>query len=268
MVGAAAKTLAPAVERIKEHVIASPVVCADETGMRVGGGLSWLHVAVTQTLSWMGIHHKRGSLAMDEFGVLGAVTGTLVHDGLGSYWIYDCDHSLCNAHHLRELTYVVEQFAQPWAKAMIDFLLKANQEVKAEAGAGLSQQRQTDLRAQYDAIVLAGQCANPPKPASGRRGRTAQAFPVNLLRRLHDHADAVLRFTQDPNVPFTNNLAEQTMRMLKVKQKVSGCFRTCEGSRNFCTIRSYLATLAKQGHNLLHAIVLTAQGKPPDPVPS
>ena len=269
MVVATATTLAPAVERIKEHVTASPVVCADETGMRVGGGLSWLHVAVTEMLTWMGIHKKRGSVAMDEFGIIGALTGTVVHDGFSSYRTYDdCTHALCNAHHLRELTYVDEQFAQPWAKAMIEFLLTANKEVKVAAGQALSQQRQTDLRAEYLAIVSAGQTANPLKPASGRRGRTAQPYPVNLLRRLSDYADDVLRFTQDPAVPFTNNLGERTMRMLKVKQKVSGCFRTLEGSRNFCAIRSYLATLAKQNRNLLEALVLTAQGKPPDPVPS
>ena len=91
---------------------------------------------------------------------------------------------------------------------------------------------------------------------------------MNLLRRLSDYADDVLRFTQDPAVPFTNNLGERTMRMLKVKQKVSGCLRTLEGSRNFCIIRSYLATLAKQGRNLLEALVLTAQEQPPDPLPS
>ena len=228
MVGAAAKTLAPAVERIKRHVTASPVVCADETGMRLGGGLSWLHVAMTEMLTWMGIHHKRGGAAMDEFGVIGALTGTVVHDGFSSYRAYDCSHALCNAHHLRELTYVDEQFAQPWAKAMIDFLLQANKEVKVAAGQTLSPQRQTALRSEYVAIVSVGKAANPLKPASGRRGRTAQPFPVNLLRRLSDYVDDVLRFTQDPAVPFTNNLGERTMRMLKVKQKVSGCFRTPE----------------------------------------
>jgi transposase len=262
----AATALTPQVELIKEQVQASSVVCADETGMRLGGGLSWLHVAVTETLTWMGIHANRGHAAMEEFGILRAFKGTLVHDGFAAYRAYDnCKHGLCNAHHLRELTYVDEQFAQPWAKDMIDFLLLANKEVKAAAGQELSAQRQEELRKHYDAIVSAGHQANPPKPASGKRGRTAQPFPVNLLRRLSEYADDVLRFTQDPAVPFTNNLGERTMRMLKVKQKVSGCFRTMPGARNFCITRSYLATLAKQGRDLLGALVLTMQGRPPDP---
>jgi len=268
MGAAAANTLVPVVERIKEHVTASAVVCADETGMRSGGVLAWMHVAVTESLTWMGIHNKRGGIAMNEFGVLSGLTGALVHDGFSPYWAFDCTHALCNAHHLRELTYVHEQFAQPWAKDMIDFLLTANKEVKVAAGRALSQQRQTALRADYEVIVSAGQAANRPKPASGRRGRTTQPFPVNLLRRLSDNADAVLRFTNDPAVPFTNNLGERTMRMLKVKQKVSGCFRTFEGARNFSTVRSYLATLAKQRRNLFEALVLTAMGRPPDPIPS
>ena len=263
----AATALTPQVELIKEQVQAAAVVCADETGMRLGGGLSWLHVAVTEMLTWMGIHKNRGGAAMQEFGVLGALKGTLVHDGFSAYRTYDCKHALCNAHHLRELTYVEEQFAQPWAKAMIDFLLLANKEVKALAGQELAASRQEELRRQYDAIVWAGNQANPIKPASGKRGRTAQSFPVNLLRRLGDYADDVLRFTQDPTVPFTNNLGERTMRMLKVKQKVSGCFRSARGARNFCITRSYLASLAKQGRDLLGALVLTMQGHPPDPTP-
>jgi transposase len=267
MAGAAAKTLVPVVQRIKEHVTASAVVCADETGMRSSGTLAWMHVAVTDSLTWMGIHDKRGGVAMNEFGVLGGLTGALVHDGFSPYWAFECTHALCNAHHLRELTYVDEQFAQPWAKDMIDFLLTANKEVKAAAGQALSAQRQTALRVEYEVIVAAGQAVNRPKPASGRRGRTAQPFPVNLLRRLSGNADAVLRFTNDPAVPFTNNLGERTMRMLKVKQKVSGCFRTMDGARNFSTIRSYLATLAKQGRNLLEALVMSAMGRPPDPIP-
>jgi transposase len=264
---AAATALIPQVELIKEQVQAAAVVCADETGMRLGGGLSWLHVAVTEMLTWMGIHKNRGSVAMEEFGILSALTGTLVHDGFSPYRAYDCKHALCNAHHLRELTYIDEHFAQPWAKDMIDFLLQANKEVKAAAGQELSASRQDELRNQYNTIVSRGNAVNPLQPASGKRGRTAQSFPVNLLRRLSDYADDVLRFTQDPAVPFTNNLGERTMRMLKVKQKVSGCFRTLQGARNFCSTRSYLATLAKQGRDLLGALVLTMQGHPPDPRP-
>lgn len=268
MITTTATTLVPHVERIKAGVIEAPVLCVDETGMRVGRGLSWLHVAATETLTWMGIHEKRGTVAINEFGVIGKFKGTLVHDGFSAYRTYDCIHSLCNAHHLRELTFVYEQHAQPWAKDMIDFLLLANKAVKLAAGQPLTQQQQEDLRAEYDTLVATGKATNPLKPASGKRGRTAQTFPVNLLKRLDDYASDAMRFTTDPAVPFTNNLGERTMRMLKVKQKTSGCFRTVRGAQNFCVIRSYLATLAKQGRDLLDALVLTALGKPPDPMPT
>ena len=171
----------------------------------------------------------------------------------------------CSLPHLRKLTFVHEVCGQPWAKRLIDCLTDAHRQVVAAADQRLPQEDIAVIRQHYEAILSEGEAVNPPAPPRGKRGRTRQSFPVNLLRRLRDHADDVPRFTHDPRVPFSNTLAEQAIRMPKVKQKVSGCFRTAEGAAAFCTIRSYLATLRKQGSDLLHSLVLSFQGNVPQP---
>ena len=153
---------------------------------------------------------------------------------------------------------------QSWANRLIGMLVDACQEVTA-AGGPLAADRIAHFRSLYWEIIAEGEAANPRAPPSGKRGRTRQSKAVNLLHRLRTYADDVLRFMTDPGVPFTNNLAEQAVRMPKVKQKVSGCFRTLTGAQSFCTIRSYLDTLRKQGANLFHALTLTFQGNVPQP---
>lgn len=256
--------LTPTVTAMGEALKAVPVAHADETGMRVAGKLYWLHVLVTPLLTWLGAHPNRGKKAFDAFGILGAFVGTLIHDGWKPYRELVCTHGLCNAHHLRELTYVFEQLGQAWAKCLIDLLVTACHEVAA-AGAPLSVARITHYRAAYAQILAVGEAANPRAPPSGKRGRTKQSKALNLIDRLRTHADDVWRFMTDHGVPFSNNLGEQAVRMPKVKQKVSGGFRTPAGLDTFCTIRSYLATLHKQGANLFHALTLTFQGSPPQP---
>lgn len=263
-VSEASVLLAPTVATIGQAIVASPVVNADETGMRVVGKLAWLHVLATTLLTWMGIHAQRGSAAFDAFGLLGAFIGTLVHDGWKPYRDLACVHALCNAHHLRELTYLFEEMQQAWAKQLIDMLVAACHEV-AEAGGSLTTERIAYFRALYWESITAGEAANPRAPSSGKRGRTPQSKAVNLLERLRIYADDVLRFMTDPGVPFTNNLAEQSIRMPKVKQKVSGGFRTFAGAQSFCTIRSYLDTMRKQGVNPFLALVQTFQRKVPQP---
>ena len=256
--------LAPTVAAMGETLKAAPVAHADETGMRVAGSLHWLHVLATPMLTWIGRHVNRGRLAFDSFGILTAFTGTLVHDGWKPYRDLACLHALCNAHHLRELTYVFEEMEQAWAKHMIDLLVEACHEVDATGGP-LATPRIVHYRCAYAGILAQGEAANPRAPPSGRRGRTRQSKALNLLDRLRIHADDVWRFTTDHGVPFSNNVAEQAVRMPKVKQKISGGFRTSAGLDTFCTIRSYLATLHKQKFNLFHALTLTFQGAPPQP---
>jgi len=265
MIAEAGTILAPTVDRIADAVALATVAGADESGFRVAGKLNWLHTAVTDALTWLGIHAKRGKIALEDFGLLYRFKGTLVHDGWASYRELDCTHALCNAHHLRELTFVHEECGQPWAKHMIDFLIAAHHETVAAQGQPLAAIRIQTLCADYQAILAEAAAANPEKPASGKRGRAAQSVPFNLYRRLRNHADDVLRFITDPLVPFSNNLAEQAIRMPKVKQKIAGCFRTTEGAQTFCTIRSYLATLQKQHIDLFSSLVQAFRGNVPQP---
>ena len=162
------------------------------------------------------------------------------------------------------MTYIFEEMGQSWANRLIEMLLAACQEVE-RVGGPLPHDRIAHFRALYLEILAQGEAANPRAPPSGRRGRTRQSKAVNLLHRLRTYADDVLRFMSDHGVPFTNNLAEQAVRMPKVKQKVAGCFRTLTGAQSFCTIRSYLDTLRKQGANLFHALTQTFQGNVPQP---
>ena len=262
----AAELLTPAVDMIADALSSVPVAHADETGMRVEAKLHWMHTLATPLLTWVGIHRKRGREAMDDFDILPHFRGTLVHDGLESYRGFeDCLHSLCNAHHLRELKALAEDHKQPWAEQMGKLLQEACHEVNVSADGRLTQERIAYYRLRYNKILRMGERKHPVRAASGKRGRTKQSSATNLLRRLREHADDVWRFAADPEVPFTNNLAEQAVRMPKVKQKISGSFRTKEGAERFCTIRSYLETLRKQGRHLLDALTLAFQGNVPQP---
>jgi transposase len=256
--------LAPTVTAMGEALKGTPVVHADETGMKVAGTLYWLHVLATSVLTWIGAHANRGKKAFDAFGILGEFVGTLIHDGWKPYRDLACTHALCNAHHLRELTYVFEEMGQTWAHHLIDLLVAACHEVN-QTGGVLTSDRLAVYRAEYDAILAAGTAANPRAPPSGKRGRTRQSKALNLIDRLHDHANDVWRFATDHNVPFSNNTAEHVVRMPKVKQKVSGGFRTKAGLDTFCIIRSYLATLHKQGDHLFHALTQAFQSSVPQP---
>ena len=267
----AAQTLAPAVERIAAAVSVAPVAHFDETGQRVGARLRWLHTACTALLTWYGAHDKRGQIAMDAFGILPVFKGVAVHDGWVSYREYDCTHGLCNAHHLRELVYLAETTPQTWPHSMIGFLCRAKDRADAArlAEQPLTKKQLSALRRQYEAILSEGERDNPPcAPTHRRRGRIKQSPAFNLLLRLRQRADDVLRFLADLRVPFDNNQAERDIRMPKLKQKTSGCFRTVAGAESFCTIRSYVATLRKQGRDVFQALILAFQGHPPDPLPS
>lgn len=262
----AALALRPTVAAIGQAVQTAGVVHADETGIRVIGQLHWLHCAVTDTLTWLAPHAKRGTVAFEALGLLEGINGVLVHDGLASYKGLDCTHSLCNAHHIRELVYIHEQENEkiwdPWAQEMIDLLLQALGEVDLAQGP-LDESRQAWFEARWSALLERGEMLNPQTQRTGTsqdmgmgsRGRIKQSKAVNLLKRLREHRQEVWRFMTDVGVPFTNNLAEQALRMAKVKQKISGCFRTEHGADTFFIIRSYLATMAKQKNNLFDCLV-------------
>jgi transposase len=272
-VQAGAEHLRPSVQDIGQAIAAAAVAHADESGLRVAKKLHWLHVLATDTLTWMGCHPKRGGEAFESLALLQQFKGVLVHDGWMPYKALDCQHALCNQHHLRELTYLLEEQHQAWAGDMIALLTHANHQDNRNCADGKTprydsqkyQNEVRDLRALYDAILKQAQADNPMEPATGKPGRAKQSKATNLIGRLRDYSDDVWRFMTQPDVPFTNNLAEQTVRMPKVKQKVSGCFRTPLGAQTYCVIRSYCATMQKQGGNVFESLVAAFNGAPPQP---
>ncbi len=186
------------------------------------------------------------------------------------YWAYACLHALCNVHHLRELKYQAEEKQQTWALDLIGVLLEMKQAVQQAQEAGLTcfpPEHRCTLVARYEASIAAGYAANPPDPPPKviKRGRRAQSKARHLLDRLCKHQDAVLRFLDDFAVPFDNNLAEQDLRMVKVQQKVSGCFRSEQGAQAFARIRGYISTLRKQGMQVLSALEMALVGHPISP---
>ncbi|MGH2409113.1 MAG: IS66 family transposase [Chloroflexota bacterium] len=267
----AVETCAAGLAGVEEHIAdalrAGAVLHNDETGVRVAGKLHWVHVASTARLTHYGVRTKRGSAAMTAIGILPGFQGTSVHDGLAAYRQYGCQHALCNAHHLRELTAIEEHDKQPWATEMKDLLGTIKRHIATAQVQGETRIDDTvgaDFVTRYQAALAAGYAANPPPTAvnSTRRGRPKQSKARNLLDRLRDHQDAVLAFMTDWRVPFDNNQAERDLRMIKVQQKVSGCFRTPTGAAWFCRVRGYLSTLAKQGQRLLPALQTVFAGQP------
>lgn len=243
-------------EKIKEALRGEPVAHFDETGMRVCGKLTWLHVASSESLTSFYPHPRRGGAAMEAMGILPNFDGTAVHDGWSSYFAYECAHSLCNAHHLRELTLMQEEYQQQWAGRMIDFLLEVKSLRENSGKDAFSDEQITELERRYRSIVQEGLEANPPpeRPKEKRRGRVKKSKPRNLLERLRDHERATLAFMYDFSVPFDNNRGERDIRMMKVQQKVSGTFRSEEGARWFCALRSYISTARKNGQNVRSAL--------------
>jgi transposase len=251
---------------LKTHLLAARVLHFDETGMRCEKKLRWVHVASSQLATLYTIHAKRGQEAMNEAGILPLFQGVGIHDHWFPYFAYEqITHGLCNAHHLRELTFIHEQEKEDWAKQMKDLLIFAKNEVESclEQGA-LPEEILLRIEETYGQIIAEGFAYHsllPPLP-KGKRGRQKQRDGKNLLDRLRDKRSCVLRFMYDFSVAFTNNLGEQDIRMVKLKQKISGCFRIFRGGQIFCRIRSYISTARKQGWNIWDALTEAIRGCP------
>ena len=241
------------VAAVGQFVKTAAVKHLDETGFRIGGKTQWLHVAVTAWLSFYRVSPKRGSL-------LEGMIGIVVHDHWKPYYTLEgVRHALCNAHHLRELQALIEIEQEPWALRMQRLLRRACHatHLARERDGPLKPSLVNRFQRRYDAIVAEGLAfheAQPPLPVTGRRGRPRRRTGHNLLLRLRTRKDDVLRFLTDPRVPFTNNLAEQAARMMKLRQKISGGFRSEPGARDFAVIRSLIATAKKQGWNIIDTL--------------
>lgn len=252
--------------RVKNELAQAGVANADETGINIGGKRYWLHGLSNDRWTCYHPHEKRGADAMDDMGILPRFKGILCHDHWKPYFTYNCIHALCNAHHLRELQRAWEQDGQNWAKNMKTLLETINRKV-IDAGGALDAAESQKYRRQYQDLIKQGEieCPEPVRPKEkGKRGRIKKSKSRNLLERLDNYQNEVLRFMDIDFVPFTNNLGENDIRMTKVQQKISGCFRSIEGARIFCRIRGYLSTCRKQGVSSSRALALLFDGKLPD----
>ena len=248
--------LTPVAAQIAALAARAPVRHLDETGFRIGGVTQWLHTVSTSALTSYRVSARRGALPEGLEG------GVIVHDHFKSYYtLPQVAHALCNAHHLRELKALIDIEKEPWAWQMRDLLLEANQAVREAVGLGQSALPIPVLRGlikRYNAIVrrgLAFHRRQEPLPKTGARGGGPRRPGDNLVRRLHEFKSDVLRFVYDFAVPFTNNQAEQDLRMMKVKMKISGGFRTMAGAQTFARLRSVISTARKQGWNILQTLL-------------
>ena len=266
MVNEGAAMLAEFLTKLTTLLGDSPVVCADETGLRVAAKLHWVHSASTGGLTHYHLDTRRGVDAMTNAGILDLLGGVLVHDGWTPYRHYtNVAHQLCNAHHLRELQAATETGEQAWAGDMATLLCDTWEHVLTAKTAGndhLPAEQIASINNTYDQIITAGHDTNPNPAPTGKRGRPKRTKSANLLGRLDTHRDDVLRFVTDFDIPFDNNLAERDIRMVKVHQKISGGFRTLHGATSFLNLRSYLSSANKHGTSALTALNQLFAGTP------
>ncbi|MEK4503813.1 IS66 family transposase [Bacillus sp. FSL R12-0069] len=241
--------LQPFLQEVKEKILQSPVVHFDETGMRVEDKTQWLHTASTPEVTLQHIHQKRGKEAMDAGEILPSFSGIAMHDGWKSYDAYtDCRHVLCNAHLLRDLQGIIDSTGQKWAQQMQKFLTQALT-LKKQYKGSLPKAEQQNLFTVYQSILK-----EQPVLSAEVKKKGKQTPAQNLWNRFVKYADRILAFLEHPDIPFDNNQAERDIRMTKVKQKVSGTFRSKKGAESFCQIRSFMSTMKKQKQSVLQAI--------------
>lgn len=251
-------------ERATARLPASPVLHADETSIRIDGKNHWLHSCSAGDLTLSFRHPRRGRDAMDDIGIIPRYRGTLVHDRWASYLSYEgCDHAFCGSHLLRDLQFVIDSNNHAWARNMKRLLRETALKVRESPGKMLAEAEIKALRKRYRTILTKGrrELPKPPPRIKGKRGRVAKSDAENLHEAFRRHEAEILRFAQSPEVPFTNNRSERDIRMAKVKQKVSGCFRSTKYADAYCRISSYLKSMAYKGYNPMTAIQIALMGK-------
>ena len=265
MLTKAAKLVQEPVERIRQTVIQLPVAHYDETGWRVAGKLHWLHCACDEQWRYYTVQEKRGQEGITDMGVLPNASGVAVHDFWKPYQKYDnVDHAMCCAHLERELVYAYETGNQAWAKLLrelLQTLCHRRKVLQSEGKAAFPEQELAEYLERYDKLVAEGLDANPiPESVPGKRGRRAKGKFRCLLERFRDFKEDILRFAKDWSVPYTNNTAERAIRCARVKEKVSGCFRTKSGADNFARVLSFISSAALHGVSSFDAVVAAFRG--------
>ena len=253
----------------KQKLIQAALVHADETGINVNGKRLWLHNASNDKWTYFYPHEKRGCDAMNEINILPTFRGTLIHDHWKPYYTYqNCQHGLCNAHHVRELQWVIDNHPHTWAKSMQDLLLEINEAVNKKEKNCLDDVAANVYRMRFRQIIQTGEIEMPLPPLDPnqikKKGREKKSKERNLLERLRDFENDVLLFMIISYVPFTNNRGENDIRMTKVQQKISGCFKSMDGAKIFCRVRSYLLTAQKHGVTPTDALKTLFDGKLPE----
>jgi transposase len=261
-------SLAPVEDEIRKQLFTEPVVHADESGLRIEGKGHWIHTVSSSQWTLLGIQKNRGCQGIDELGFLPAYNGIVVHDCYKSYFKdhYSFEHVLCNAHLLRECQGIEQYDKHQWATQMKNLLLESWTLAKSSRldNIRLSDKVIQDIHARYDDILEFGKSEwvkDVVREKTGVCGRKIKSRAANLGERFTLHKEAILRFIYDGNVPFDNNQAERDIRMIKVKQKVSGCFRTLAGAHKFARIRSVVSTLLKQNRPVLSSLISALRGQ-------
>lgn len=259
--------LKSAEESIKQQIIASAVVHFDETGLYAEDSRWWLHSASTEHLTYYAAHPRRGKAATDDIDILPKFLGVAVHDGWNTYFKYSCFHGLCNVHHLRELKALKEFYGCKWADQMASLLIDIKEAVdkNRDKTDKLDKKSLEDFKDKYDKIIDHGlrECSSSKaRQGPKKRGRIKKSKAENLLYRLKEHWRETLCFMYDFEVPFDNSLAERDIRMTKLKQKISGTFRSADGARTFCRIRGYISTVRKNSFSVIDAIQAAFEGNP------
>ena len=260
MVNRFAKKVEDTVENIRTALLNKSVVHCDETGLRTAGSLHWVHSACDKDYTYLSINKKRGKEGMDAAGFLPDYRGLIVHDFWASYWKYNLQHAVCATHLLRELNGVIDHHKEQkeWPESFQNLLLEMNLTKYKAIDNGkteISYYYRRKFSDEYDRLMIIAKEQNPtPAKVPGKRGRVKKGTVLALIDRLISHKGEVCQFIHDFNVPFTNNIAEQSIRMVKIKAKVSGSFRTVSGAETFLIIKSYLGTAKKHGINTYEAI--------------
>ena len=250
-----ADNLSGFMEIVKYKLITAKIMHNDETGINIRGILHWLHTAGNKDYTYLFPHKKRGQVAFDEIGILPEFTGVSVHDFWKPYEKYDCSHAYCNAHLIRELTFAHENLKQKWAAKMISLIFDIKEKVDLSKEHILKEDLISEFIRKYNKIIKQGYNANPPPKKTGKRGRPKKGKALCLIERMDSHREEILRFMKEKDVPFDNNLAERDLRMVKVRQKISGTFRNINRVEDYCRIRSYISTMKKQKKDVFTALV-------------